>query len=228
MGSTGTASTNTGETQPAAPPKGLRKFLPRRGSGKDPESGSPALTPTREKRPGGRGARRESAADTISDGWAVLGGVAERTGHLPLGRCLQWQAPVAGEMIDEAVKGSFVDRLALQRIVRGRAKFDLLGAVLGPPLIVFAIEQNPERADALLPILAASIRQGLPLMVPAIKKQQRKAAEVAEATELLFQDDPNYTPGMDPVEYILGMMFAGWVPPQAAPAEPPAGEPAAV
>jgi hypothetical protein len=214
------------EITPTAPVKGLRKFFPKRGAGKKPDAAGPALTGSREKRPGGRGSRRESAADTISDGWSVLGGVAERTGHLPLGRCLQWQAPVAGEMIDDAIKGSIVDKVALQRIVRGRARFDLLGAVLGPPLLVFAIEQNPERAQSLMPLLASSIRHSLPLMVPAIKKMQKREAEVAEATALLFEDDPDYIPGTDPVQHILQMMFAGYV---AEPAEEPSpAEPAAV
>jgi len=126
---------------------------------------------------------------------------------------MQWQAPVAGEMLDEAVKGSIVDKVALQRIVKARGRFDLVGAVFGPPLLVLAIERNPQQVKTLMPILAAQIRRSLPLMVPAIKKAQAKEKAVMEATELLFEDDPNWKPGTDPVEYILNLMFAGWVPP---------------
>jgi hypothetical protein len=59
-------------------------------------------------------------------------------------------------------------------------------------------------------------------MVPAIKKAQAKEKAVMEATELLFEDDPNWKPGTDPVEYILNLMFAGWSPPGM---EVPTGEP---
>ena len=178
------------------------------------DGGSPP--PTREKRPGGgKSSRRHSAAETIADGWSALGSVAIRTGsHAPLGRCMQWQAPMAGEMLDDAVKGTVIDKVALQRVVSARGRYDLLGAVFGPPLLVWAIERNPAQAQTLMPLLASSIRHSLPLMVPAIKKAQERERKVYEATELLFADDPNFQSGDDPVQYILAMMFEGWVPPE--------------
>ena len=203
------------ETAPKAPEGRLRKLFLKKDK---PKVSVPGASPssTKERRPssGGR-QRRESAAETISDGWAALGGVAIRTGtHAPLGRCMQWQAPVAGEMLDDALKGSIVDKMALQRVVKGRQRFDLLGAVLGPPLLVLAIERNPDAAKSLMPMLASSIRHSLPLMVPAIKKAKERERKVAEATALLFEDDPDFPAGEDPVAYILSMMFEGWVPPQ--------------
>ncbi len=133
---------------------------------------------------------------------------------------MQWQAPVAGEMLDEAIKGSIVDKMALQRVVKGRQRFDVLGAVFGPPLLVLAIERNPQNAQTLMPMLASSIRHSLPLMVPAIKKAKERERKVQEATALLFEDDPDFPKGVDPVEYILQMMFEGWIAP-----EPPQPEP---
>jgi len=170
-----------------------------------------------------------SAAETLADVWSGVGGLAITAGHAPTGRCLQWQAPVAGEMLDEAVAGSMVDKVALQRIVKARGRLDLVGAVFGPPLLVYAIERNPANAPTLMPMLAASIRRSLPLMVPAIKKVQAREKAVAEATELLFSDDPDYVPGTDPVAYVMELMFAGWVAPTPAPsgdgeAGPPPGD----
>jgi len=168
---------------------------------------------TAEKRPKS-GGRRASAAQSIEDVWSGLGGLAVRSGsHAPLGRCLQWQAPVAGEMLDEAVKGTAIDRLVLQPISKGRGRFDALGAVFGPPLIVLAIERNPQNAEMLIPALKASIRNSLPLMVPAIKKVQAREAAAAEAARELF---PDLAPGEDPVDAIISMMFAGWIPEQPA------------
>jgi hypothetical protein len=136
-----------------------------------------------------------SAADTIADGWAAVGAGDPIRDPCPLGRCLQWQAPVAGEMLDEAVAGTFIDKMALQKIVRGRGRFDTLASVLGPPAIVFAIERNPAQAEVLLPMLAASIRSSLPHMVPAIKKARAKEEKMAQAAAELFADDPSYREG---------------------------------
>ena len=193
------------------------------GSGRG-DTASPAPAPaTKEKRPHSKGAgKRISAAGTIEDIYSGIGGLAIRTGnHAPLGRCMQWQAPMAGEMLDEAIAGTIIDKVALQRIEKGRARYDLLGAVFGPPLLVMAIERNPQNAPALMPMLAASIRHSLPLMVPAIKKAKAREKAVAEATAELFADDPEFLDGTDPGEYILGQMFAGWVPPAPPDAGPP-------
>lgn len=199
------------EVRPQPPGGKIKGFFSR----KDKEQGSPGVTPpaSREKRPSVVRGRRVSAAETIGDLWAGMGGVAVRTGtHAPLGRCLQWQAPVAGEMLDDVVKDTFIDKVALQKVVKGRAKFDLLGAVIGPPLLVLAIERNPQNAQALMPMLASSIRHSLPLMVPAIKKAKEKERKMAEAAADLFADDPDFPQGEDPVAYILGLMFDGWTP----------------
>jgi len=174
--------------------------------------------PRKVKQSPARVGRRASAADTLADVWSGMGSLAIRTGqHAPLGRCLQFQAPVAGEMLDEAVKGSFVDKLLLQPVVKARGRFDLLGAVMGPPLIVLAIERNPQQIDVLMPMLRSSVRASLPLMVPAIKKVQEKERKAAEAAAELFPDLP---PGEDPVDGIIAMMFADWVP-QAPQAQQP-------
>lgn len=174
--------------------------------------------PKRTKQAAGRVGRRASAADTLADVWSGVGSLAIRSGqHAPLGRCLQFQAPVAGEMLDEAVKGSFIDKIALQPFVKARGRFDLLGAVLGPPLIVLAIERNPQQIDVLMPMLRSSVRASLPLMVPAIKKVQEKERKAAEAAAELF---PDLLPGEDPVDGIIAMMFADWVPQAPQPQQP--------
>ena len=176
---------------------------------KDKSSG-PKFPKTNEKKPTVTKGRRASTAPTISDLWTGAGGLAIRTGrHAPLGRLMQWQAPVAGEMLDEAVKGTILDRMLLQPVAKGRGRFDALGAVFGPPLIVMAIERNPQNADMLIPMLKASIRSSLPLMVPAIKKVAAREAAAAEAARELF---PDLGPGEDPVDSIIAMMFADWTP----------------
>jgi len=189
--------------------------------------GAPA-PPTRDrppKVPKSHG-RRQSGAETISDGWGGLGSLALRNpAHIPLGRYMQFQAPVAGEMLDEAVAGTVVDKVGLQPIVRARGKFDLIAAVFGPPALIVAIERNPERAEMLMPMLRSSIRNALPLMVPAIKRLAAKEAKTIQAAEDLFDDDEGYREYVrwaesegkkpDPTDYILSTIFTGWAPPGA-------------
>jgi hypothetical protein len=213
---------------PAPRAKGLRRLF---GLGPKPETGTAPATKEKQPRPAGKGGRRISGAETLSDAWGGIGALVVRNpAHVPLGRYMQLQAPVAGEMLDDAAAGTVVDKVALQPIVKARGRFDLIGAVFGPPALILAIERAPERVDVLVPMLRASIRNALPLMVPALKRVQAKEAKMTEAAADLFSDDPNYREWVsaaeaqgvkhpDPADYILSTIFDGWAPP-GAPAEP--------
>ena len=191
--------------------KGLRGLFAKREKPADLN-----YTPTKEKKPKtpkGQYGRRTSTADTIGDVWAGVGSLAIRSGrHVPLGRYMQFSSGVSGELLDESLKGSFIDKTVLQPIVKGRGRFDALGAVFGPPALIIAIERDPSKADVLIPLLKSSIRNALPLMVPAIKKVQEKEKKAAEAAAELF---PDLEPGKDPVDEIIAMMFDGWQPPES-------------
>ena len=191
------------------------------------EYGRPVAPSTKEVRPKpARTGKRVSGAETLTDIWSGVGSLAVRNpAHVPLGRYLQFQAPVAGEMLDEAVAGTVVDKVALQPIVRARGRFDLIGAVFGPPALILAMERNPARAELLMPMLRSSIRNALPLMVPAIKRVAVKEAKAAEAAADLLESDENFArwtadaqahgvKNPDPADYILSMIFDGWAPPQ--------------
>lgn len=198
---------------PNPKPKGLRGLFNKR---EKPETDEPAR-PTKETRPGkpARLGRRVSTADTIEDLLGAAGAVAMRTGkHYPLGRYLQFSAGVSAEMLDDAVNGTIVDKMVFQPIAKGRGRFDSLAAVLGPPALILAIENNPERAPMLLPVLKSSIRNSLPMMAKAIKKVQAKEKAMAEAAAELF---PDLAEGEDPADAILAMIFDGWTPPAASP-----------
>lgn len=166
---------------------------------------------TKEKAPKAT-TRRVSTSETIEDVWNALGGVAQRTGrHAPLGRYLQWQAPAAGELLDGAVAGTIIDRALLQPAVKTRGRLDMVVAVFGPPGIIYAIEQNPSRAQQLIPILKSAIRSSLPTLLPAMKKAQAKEEKVNKAVAEMFGDD--FPPGVDPVDMVIEQMFAGWYAP---------------
>ena len=170
---------------------------------------------TKEIKPSGN-TKRISAADSLGDLWSGIGGLLTRLpNHAPSGRLLQFQSQAAGEILDEALKGTVVDRMILQKAVKARGRFDVLGAVLMPPAIVFAIETNPDRAPYLLPLLESSLRNALPHMVAPIKKARKREADQAEAIRELFPDAPE---GSDPIGNLIEEIFGNWEVPQ--PTEP--------
>lgn len=169
------------------------------------DSNIPKAPKTSEIRPKAN-QKRVSGADSISDAWSAIGGLISRNPrHRPSGMLLQWQSAAAGEIIDEAVKGTAIDRLLIQRAVKARSRFDMVGAIFFPPAIVFAIEMNPERAPMLLPLLESTLRSSLPVMVPAVKKARKREADQAEAIRELFPDAPE---GTDPVRELINELFS--------------------
>lgn len=102
----------------------------------------------------------------ISRGWAVLGAAAMRI-DAPVGRCITMQAPVAGLVLEDAVKGTFIDR-GLQPIARVEERAEKVASVVLPPVLVAALEiaqQLPEpqrkaREALILPLLIESLVLG--------------------------------------------------------------------
>lgn len=164
---------------------------------------------TKEIKPSGN-TKRVSAADSLGDLWSGLGGLLTRVpNHAASGKLLQFQSQAAGEILDEALKGTFVDSMLLQKAVKARGRFDVLGAVLMPPAIVFAIESNPERAPYLFPLLESSLRNALPHMVKPIQKARKREADQAEAIRELF---PDADPKSDPIKELIAELFGHWQP----------------
>lgn len=90
---------------------------------------------TRRKRPRARHAR-VGTEDLISGAWGVVSRFTRPVP--PVSRILAIQAPVAGVLLEPAVKGTAVDRL-LQPLARIEQQGKLAGGLIGPPLIVGAI-----------------------------------------------------------------------------------------
>ena len=166
--------------------------------------------PTRERRPG-RAPKRTDAADTLAAGWSGLAWlVGQMPQHQPLARCMNWQAGATGELLDQVISGTPVDAKLVQPIVRARGKVGLVGAIMGPPAVVYAIERNPNALPVLMPMLRASIEEALPVMVPAMQRAKRKAEAKIKAARELFPD-MDVPDGVDPVDIIIAEMFAGYV-----------------
>lgn len=116
-----------------APASGLRAKAQRALSG----SGRRAP----KRRPGGRRPALRDRVSTERLVERVWDGLARsmQPVNLPVSRCLAWQAPTAGAILDEAVKDTVIDR-ALQPLARAEERLEKVGALVGPPVLVMALQ----------------------------------------------------------------------------------------
>jgi len=164
------------ETLPVPPPK--RRLWPAKGGA-------------------GKGTRRRESLETlVGFAWGGLSSSMARAQRYPTARILQLQAPVAGVIVDDLLKGGIVDRM-LQPLARAGKSGEAAFALVGPPLIVELLQRHPERRDILLPMLHAALEQYAeiagPKLAAAKKRAEKRAAElgagdIAELIQWLFAD----------------------------------------
>lgn len=214
---------DTRETMPDAPP------------GMEPDAGdeiAPGAVGLRERLWSGRRRKRAvrdggsermparraraSTAELLGGFWGGLGWIVTRVAHdEPVGRCLAWQSPVAGALLEEYTRDKLIDRLVLQPLAENAERAELLGSLLGMPILVGLYERAPETRPFVEPLLRTMIEQHLVAMVPVMKKEQAKQRNIKKvAGQLgLVSDDPDF----DPVAVLLNAMFFGDEPPADAP-----------
>lgn len=169
-----------------------RKDSPRETAEAAPRRGRPA------------GKRRTTAADLFTDIVGMGGGQLVRLGHVPTGRMVTFQAPVTGELLDDLVAGTALDRVLVQRLVGAKGTLDLLVAVAGPPALTWQLEkalalpeltvEQVQRKEARIGQLEAAlkgvIRESLPTILPAAKRvRTREAKAQADLVDLLDPAD---------------------------------------
>lgn len=211
-GDGGLPSPGPGEAPASSKPRGMIGRLLGRRERRAATGDAPRTNEKQPKAP--RRSKRKDGADLFADALQGLGSLlTSNPRHVPSGRYLQFSSAINGQLVDDAVAGTFVDTLVIQRAVVARERLDKLGAVLLPPLLIFQLESHPERAAQLLPILKMTLKHSAPLMLPAMRKVRQRAQAEQEAMDELAQDDPNYVPGTPIEDYILNLCFAGWEPP---------------
>ena len=163
---------------PPSPPKKRFSLFGGGGAGKD-------VAPIRAPK---RGHRRVSLESVMSNAWVGAGTLLTITGaDVPVGRCLTFQAPAVGPMLDKALKGTIIDK-ALQPIARVGAQGEALSAVVLPPLLVGIIERQPALYPMLVPVLKATMATYLVAMAPVVVAQQKREQETMEAMGLMGVD----------------------------------------
>jgi hypothetical protein len=94
--------------------------------------------------PGTSGRKRKSGRPRVSTEkfiertWETAARILQPV-NLPVARCLDWQAPTAGALLEEAVRDTIADRF-LQPVARVEDKLEIAGALIGPPVLIFALQ----------------------------------------------------------------------------------------
>lgn len=140
------------------------------GAGKAPAKGK-----ARPKAP------RVPVDKLIERGWDILARVAQPV-NLPVSRVLAIQAPAAGLMLEDVVKGTVVD-LVLQPIARAEARLEVVGALAGPPLLVLAL-QLPHNQP-----FREVVKDGQKTMVPSASGAIRQTVLMSALEESLMMWD---------------------------------------
>lgn len=216
----------------AAAPGDIDELFPPAGPDSDPDAladtgeARPRRTPARPVRPAGRGLRgllggkaddgkgkkakkkpRVSTEDLLGSLWR---GAAKLAAPLPpLQRTLRVQAPVAGLLLEDAVRDTALDPL-LQPLARLADAGRTVSALLGPPVFVTAITLHGAQAAAAQespnPLFMAIATEGLrsslmtwmdvagPKFDQALKRErefeERYGADVDEFMGWLFSPPP--------------------------------------
>lgn len=174
--------------------------VPETAPASTPASAWQRATSKRKENKGPR-RRRVSTENLGASAWSVLGYLTGQAGNAPVARMIQLQAPVAGVIVEEAAKNTPVDRL-LQPLARTGEAGKNLGVLFGPPLLVFAMTQQPQLYSALYPMLKLSIVELYRTAAPILKKKQ---AEQEKLLEDLTDAEGN------PIDFdgIIAALFAG-------------------
>lgn len=215
----------------SSPPDGPREVRPRGGDAKPrrrflgrnpkPEGPSDAAAPVRVRPT----ARRVTTAPLTETIISFASGGLDRVGQRPLAMFAGFTAPVAGEIVDEVIAGTVVDKLA-QPLVRGSEKYQRLGALMAGYASIAWVSNVPEAEQQAYALFAWSMQILLPMqgkeMVKRAKEQEKMLAAWAEIEPEMVKMF-----GPDPIRGLWNTMFSGPAgpPPERAPAED-AGVPA--
>lgn len=140
----------------------------------------------------------------------------------PVGRTIQFEAPLAAQAIDKAIAGTFIDRI-LQPLFNKSEQLEGLGAILALPVMVGLYERKPALAPILEPAMLEVVGIAADELVPVMRKHKAKARRNARSLSELT-DAFDIPKGTDPRIAILGSFFRDVQPEEGQPQPPTEGE----
>jgi hypothetical protein len=125
-------------------------------------------------RPKAKARKRVPLDDTIATVWRFLGSMAR---PLPAtSRLLKIQAPVAGKILEPALRDTIADRI-LQPIARTTAGAEAVAVLLVPPAVVTAMQLNPQTIPFLMPVLRETLMRMIKISGPAMAEAMKQEHE---------------------------------------------------
>lgn len=192
-----------------APGKGLAARVREAGRGRSKGSGGRSKARSKAARPAHP---RVSVAGVIQWGWGI-GARAAAPLSAYLSQCLAIQAPVAGLVLEDQVRGTVADRV-LQPLARGQAHLEGVGALVLMPMAIAGLEASeglPEpkrsvRRAILVPMALEGAALWVRIAGPKVEQliaEERERGPLREqaAALLLSMEMPFLTPadlGMAP------------------------------
>lgn len=171
--------------------------------------------PDRPKAPQARpSARRVSTSPLTESALTFIAGGLERAGQGPLGFVMGFTSPVAGEIVDDVVAGTVVDKI-VQPLVRGSEKYQNLGALFACYGSVLWASNAPESAEQAYGMFAWSMTVLLPMQGKQMVKRQKEHQKAAEAMAEVMPELVAML-GPDPIR---GLWERMWQQPVPAPSE---------
>lgn len=169
--------------------------------------------PSVPKEPTGR---RVKADDILSLAVSGIGSLLGMSGYSPpTGMALKLEAGLLGSELDSAAAGTIVDKALLQPLVKTKGRFDKVGPLVLFPVLVFAIDKNPNLAFPGSPaygMLRMSMGQILPQLVVAMKRQAAEAEKMQQAARELSEMDPMFAEvfgsAEDPIDALINAIFS--------------------
>lgn len=173
FGADTSAAAGPPDTRPRSLPAGKRRVPWRNGKGR-----KRARKPARPRVP---------VDEFLAVAWRGLAGFAR---PLPAtSRLLKIQAPVAGMVLEDMVRHTAIDRL-LQPLARVQGAGEALFALAGPPLLITAIQLQPDSIPFVMPMLRESllawVRVAGPKMAQALKREQEFEDEFGQTVDDLI------------------------------------------
>lgn len=165
------------EQPPAAPPKQSRREQIAERFRRRPAAARP--------RP-----RRRVTLETLGGlVWTGAAQLCAKQGKfLPVANIMAFQAPVAGLVLEDALKNTMADAV-LQPVARLVESGSTVGSLVGPPALVAVVCVRPELYPVARPLLAAAIKEWIITAGPKLRQlRQREEKFTAEMAELTGED----------------------------------------
>ena len=169
-------------TEPAEPPAGERKPKRVRAQGAGSGWQDRLWGRGKVKAPKGPKPKRVPLTDFVEDVYSDLSVIFGDMGMIPMQRCLQFQAPYAGVIAEQQIKGTVVDA-AMQPLARAQGALAAVNGLFGTPVFTAGIMLAGGREERDVPVVD---QDGAPVTDAEGNQAYRKVLDFDSRTKFMF------------------------------------------